>query len=93
MDKTFRGVVRAAVEQSRRRPAWLLRETGNLALEADPRIPQKQQKKKFDEMVITYVSLAGKKMCISCEKPFVVFEIRSSHTFSFLAPYAYLSIV
>ena len=40
MGKTFWGVVSAAVEQSRR----LLRETGNSALEADPRIPPNQKK-------------------------------------------------
>ena len=44
MGKTFWGVVSAAVEQSRRKPTWLLRETGNSALEADPRIPPNQKK-------------------------------------------------
>ena len=40
MGKTFWGVVSASVEQSRRKVNTLLGETGNFALEADPRIPQ-----------------------------------------------------
>ena len=35
------------------KPTWLLRETGNSALEADPRIPPNKQKKRLidnDEM-------------------------------------------
>ena len=39
LDKSFWGVVSAAVEQSRHKPKWFLWETGNSALEADPRIP------------------------------------------------------
>ena len=33
----------AVVEQSRRKPTWLLGETGNPALEADSRIPPNQK--------------------------------------------------
>ena len=41
--KTFWGVMSAAVEQSVGvKPRWLLRETGNSAPEADPRIPLNQ---------------------------------------------------
>ena len=47
MGKTFWGGVSAAVEQSRcKAPTWLLRETGNLALKADPRISPNQKKNK-----------------------------------------------
>ena len=42
MGKTFWGVASAAVVQSRRE--WLLRETGNSAHEADPRIPPNHKK-------------------------------------------------
>ena len=43
MGKTFWGVMSAAVEQSVK-PAWLLGEMGNSALEADPRVPPNQKK-------------------------------------------------
>ena len=45
MGKTFWVVVSAAVESNLGvKPTWLLRETGNSALEADPRIPPNQKK-------------------------------------------------
>ena len=45
MDTTFLGVVSAAVEQSRRKANMVaLRETGNTALETDPRIPANNKK-------------------------------------------------
>ena len=51
MGKTFWGVASAAVEQSVRKANMVAqRETGNLALEADPRIPPNQKKCIFSRL-------------------------------------------
>ena len=54
MDKTFWGVVSAAVEQSGVKPAWLLEETGNSALEADPSIPSNQKTNVMQKDVVLH---------------------------------------
>ena len=48
----------AAAEQS----TWLLRETGNSALEADPRIPPNQKKEKKREIVTMWTQLKQKRL-------------------------------
>ena len=73
MGKTFWVVVSAAVESNLGvKPTWLLRETGNSALEADPRIPPNQKKKQaVPSLLLNYIGQKPKYIAyLGCREQF-----------------------